>query len=391
MINLTRLLCESAEDSDVLHNSTPRSVAGTKPSVVWNITRRCNLKCQHCHSDSYERDFPGELNWEECRNLIDSLAAFGVRSILFSGGEPLAHPLFFYIAGYSRERGLRITLATNGTLITPDVARKLRAIGISYTGILLNGVGAVHDKFCGVNGAFEKTVAALRACRKAGLKTGVRVNLAQHTFGNLDAILDFIDEENIQRVCFYHLVYCGRGVKLSLLEPGQTRAALDKITDRVEAWNRAGKTREVLTYDQPADAPYLFLRLQKNEPERAAQVFKMIRAVNGDSTASGVGIASIDTQGNVHPDRFWQDYKLGNVREQLFSSIWLNEQDSVLRDLRTRPRPIHGRCARCRFFNLCGGGFRARAWQRYGDPWAEDPDCYLTDEEIADKHGARKT
>lgn len=386
MINLTRLLCGTEQPADSLRygmgHGAPASASERRPIVVWNITRRCNLKCVHCYSDSDAREFPGELSWGECRDVIESLASFGVPALLLSGGEPLIHPLFFFIARYARERGLRLTLSTNGTLITAEVARKLRDIGFSYVGISLDGIGETHDRFRGRDGAFEKAVAAFRHCHAAGQKAGLRLTLTRNTVSDIDRILDFIEAENIQRVCFYHLVYSGRGANLSLLSPHETRAALDKIMDRVETWHRAGIAREVLTVDQPADGPYLLMRL-KDDPARAAKALELLRWNGGGNNGSGIGLANIDTQGNVHPDQFWQSHTLGNVRQNTFNAIWRRTDDPVLQALRQNPRPVKGRCENCRHLRICGGGFRVRAWQKYGDAWAEDPGCYLSDEEIA--------
>ena len=386
MINFTRLLCGVSQPADALRygmgHGAPASAAERRPIVVWNITRRCNLKCVHCYSDSDAKDYPGELTWEQCRAVIDDLADFGVPGLLLSGGEPLIHPRFFDLARYGRERGLRLTISTNGTLITPDTAAQLREIGFAYVGISLDGIGETHDQFRGKVGSFAKAVAAFKYCKAVDQKAGLRLTLTRHTVTDIDRILDFIEAEEIQRVCFYHLVYSGRGVNLSLLEPEEIRTALDKIMDRVEAWHAAGLDREVLTVDQPADGPYLLQRLA-SDPERCAKALELIRWNGGGNHSSGVGIGNIDTQGNVHPDQFWQTYNLGNVKEQPFSQIWSRTDDPILNGLRTRPRPVTGRCATCKYLDLCGGGFRVRAWQRFGDPWREDPGCYLSDEEIA--------
>jgi radical SAM protein with 4Fe4S-binding SPASM domain len=386
MINFTRLLCDVSQPADALRygmgHGAPSSAAQRRPIVVWNITRRCNLKCVHCYSDSDAHDYPGELTWEQCRGVIDDLADFGVPGLLLSGGEPLIHPHFFDIAQHAKARGLRVTISTNGTLITPEIAACIHEIGFAYVGISLDGIGATHDQFRGKPGAFDKAVAAFKYCKAVGQKAGLRLTLTRHTVTDIDRILDFIEAEEIQRVCFYHLVYSGRGVNLSLLEPQEIRTALDKIMDRVEAWHAAGLDREVLTVDQPADGAYLLRRLA-NDPARYAKALELISWNGGGNHSSGVGIGNIDTQGNVHPDQFWQDHTLGNVKERPFSQIWSRTDDAILNGLRTRPRPVTGRCATCRYLDLCGGGFRVRAWQRYGDPWREDPGCYLSDEEIA--------
>jgi radical SAM protein with 4Fe4S-binding SPASM domain len=387
MINLTRLLCGTAQPADALRygigQGAPRSARARKPIVVWNITRRCNLRCAHCYSDSTSRHYPGELTLPQFRATIDDLARFEVPGVLFSGGEPLIHPQFFEIAGYARERGLRLTLSTNGTLIDAEKAARLAALGFAYVGISLDGIGETHDRFRGRTGAFDKTVAAFRHLRSAGQKSGLRLTLTRHTVNDLKRILDFIEAEEIRRVCFYHLVYSGRGAQLSLLEPHETRAALDTIMDRVQAWHRAGQTREVLTVDQPADGAYLWIRLRRQDPPQAARALELLRWNGGGNHGSGVGLANIDTQGAVHPDQFWQNLTLGNVKTAPFSQIWKRDDDAVLNGLRSPERPVGGRCAGCRFRDICGGGFRVRAWQRHGDVWAEDPGCPLTDAEIS--------
>src|SRR5688572_16699474 len=270
MLNITRLYCGISQPADALRYGigpgAPRSAAERKPIVVWNITRRCNLRCLHCYSDSDAREYPGELTFDQCRRVINDLAAFGVPGVLLSGGEPLIHPRFFDIASYARERGLRLTLSTNGTLIDGDAARRIKTLGFAYVGISLDGIGAKHDYFRGRPGAFDKTVQAFRNCKAAGQKVGLRLTLSQNTIADLDGILAFIEREDIDRVCFYHLVYSGRGANLTGVDPSATRVALDKIIDRTAAWAASGRPREVLTVDQPAGGAHLYLRLLGENP-----------------------------------------------------------------------------------------------------------------------------
>lgn len=381
MLNLTRLLCDVPQPADALRygcgHAAPRSAATRKPVVVWNITRRCNLRCLHCYSDSDSKVYPGELDWDQMQSVVEDLAAFGIPALLFSGGEPMIHPRFFDLAESAKSSGLRLTLSTNGTLIDADSALRIRDIGFAYVGISLDGIGATHDHFRGREGAFDKAVAAFRHCKAVGQKVGLRLTLSRPTVQDLGGILDFIEAEKIDRVCFYHLVYSGRGADLALLRPEETRQALDTIMDRVEDWHRRGITKEVLTVDQPADGAYLLHRLEERQSPRYDSARELIEWNGGGAHGSGVGLANIDTQGEVHPDQFWQSLVLGNVKEQPFSRIWTESQDPVLRGLRTSPRPVGGKCADCPDFRWCGGGFRVRAWQRFGDPWAEDPGCYL--------------
>ncbi len=387
MINLTKLYCGLSQSADSLRygqgHGAPKAASERKPIVVWNITRRCNLKCIHCYSDSEAREYPGELSWDQCRGVIDDLAQFGVPGVLLSGGEPLIHPRFFDIAGYARSKNLRLTLSTNGTLIDRDHAQRLKDLGFAYVGISLDGIGATHDHFRGREGCFDKTVQAFRNCKAVGQKVGLRLTLSRNNIDDLDQILNFIEKEDIDRVCFYHLVYSGRGSKMVDVTHDDSRMAVDKIIDRTAQWAASGRPREVLTVDQPADGAYLYLRLLRENPARAEEVMELLKWNGGGAHGSGTGIGNIDTQGNVHPDQFWQTLTLGNVKQRPFSEIWRDQNNETLTALRNRAGRLEGKCASCRFLNVCGGGFRVRAVQVYNNLWAPDPACYLRDEEIA--------
>lgn len=386
MINVTKLFCGLEQPADGLRygqgHGAPLKASERKPVVVWNITRRCNLRCIHCYSDSESREYPGELTWNECMGVLDDLAQYGVPGVLLSGGEPMIHPRFYDLARYARERGLRLTLSTNGTLIDAEAAQKLKDIGFAYVGISLDGIGATHDHFRGRTGAFDKTVAAFRHCKEVGQKVGLRLTLSSNTIADLERILDFIEQESIDRVCFYHLVYSGRGSGVVDVSHEDTRRALDKIIDRTAAWVRRGTPREVLTVDQPADGAYLYLRLLRENPEQAERMMRLLRWNGGSTNSSGRGIGNIDTQGNVHPDQFWQSLTLGNVRQRPFSEIWSDNQHPTLAQLRERVKYLEGRCGSCRFRDTCAGGFRVRALQVHRNLWAPDPACYLRDDEI---------
>lgn len=385
MINLTRLYCDVVQPMDHLRygrgHGAPTTAAERRPIVVWNITRRCNLKCLHCYQDSDSKFYPGELDWDQCVSVVDDLARFKVPALLLSGGEPMIHPKFCELAEYATSKGLHLTLSTNGTLIDAGKAQRLKDIGFSYVGISLDGMGATHDHFRGKTGAFEKAVAAFRHCKAVGQKVGLRLTLSQHNIDDIDNILEFIEQEDIERVCFYHLVYSGRGADLIEVAHEHTRKALDKILDRTAKWVYEGKPREVLTVDQPVDGPYLYMRLLRENPERAAKAMELLTWNGGGANSSGTGISNIDTQGNVHPDQFWHSLNLGNVKDRPFREIWTNRDHPELTALRNRTQHLTGRCASCRWLNVCGGGFRVRALQMTGDFWAPDPSCYLHEEE----------
>jgi radical SAM protein with 4Fe4S-binding SPASM domain len=398
MINLTRLWTGHEQPADGLrygHGHQPAATArGRRPIVVWNITRTCNLRCVHCYSDSMAARYPGELDWEQMRSVVRDLAAYQVPSLLLSGGEPLIHPRFFDLVDLATDAGLKLTISTNGTLITPEKAALLKAANVAYVGISLDGIGEIHDQFRGKQGSFKAAVDGFRACHEAGQKTGLRLTLTRHTVSDIERILDFIEDEEIQRVCFYHLVPTGRGSALQILRPEESRHALDTLIARVEKWDRAGIHRELLTVTQPADGAYLLLRMKRENHPHLEAARKLLGWNGGGANSSGRGIANIDTQGNVHPDQFWQDIRLGNVKQTPFSIIWEGKHGpsaARLEEIRSvgllsnvqRQAKIQGPCGDCRWFTLCGGGFRTRAAAANGHLWGSDPGCYLSESETA--------
>jgi radical SAM protein with 4Fe4S-binding SPASM domain len=394
MINLSTLYCGATSGSDGLRYgarqhapdqpATPRSAAERRPVTVWNITQSCNLRCLHCYSDSEARRYEGELSTEEGYQLLWELARFNVPAVLFSGGEPLVRRDLFDLAVYARFLGLRPTLSTNGTLITPEVARRIKMIGFTYVGISLDGIGEVNDRFRGVQGAFDRALRAFHNCKAVGQRVGLRLTMNRHNAQNLHQIFDLIEREGIDRACFYHLVPAGRGRAIGgeFLSPAEDRAAVDIIIDRTADLIRRGRPVEILTVDNHVDGVHAYLRLLREGSPRAEEVLRQLRWNGGGTYSSGVGIADIDFQGNVHPDQFWMHYNLGNVRRRLFGSIWMDTSDPIMAGLKNRRPLLKGRCRKCRFVDACGGSLRVRADRVYGDPWAPDPGCYLTDEEI---------
>jgi radical SAM protein with 4Fe4S-binding SPASM domain len=398
MINLTRLWTGNAQPADHLRyghgHGAVASARKRRPIVVWNITRTCNLRCIHCYSDSMAQIYPGELDWNQMKKVVADLAGYEVPSLLFSGGEPMIHPRFFDLVDLATEKGLKLTISTNGTLITKEKAARLKAAGVAYVGISLDGIGEIHDHFRGKEGAFKAAVRGFRHCHEVGQKTGLRLTLTRHNVENIERILDFIEEQEIQRVCFYHLVPAGRGSELQVLDPTASRHALDTLIGRVEDWHARGLDRELLTVTQPADGAYLLLRMEREGHPNLDQARELLGWNGGGANSSGRGIANIDTQGNVHPDQFWQDIILGNVKRTPFSTIWeegyaptapiLEEIRRIgLLDRHERQQRMHGRCRACRWFDVCGGGFRTRAAFCNQDLWGSDPGCYLADDEIA--------
>ena len=386
MVNITKLYCGEEQPADGLRyghgHGAPKSAAERRPIVVWNVTRTCNLRCVHCYSDSHAQKYSGELTHEEAKRVIDDLVTFQVPAVLFSGGEPLVRPDLLELMEYAATSGLRVTLSTNGTLIDQPTAQRLHEIGLTYVGISLDGIGETNDLFRGKKGAFDDAVRGMRNCRAVSQKVGLRLTLTRRNCMDLHDIFNFIEAEDIQRACFYHLVYSGRGNAADELTKAEVRRAMDIILERTRSFHERGLKKEILTVDNHADNAYLYLKLGERQSARAEEVYQWMKWNGGGANSSGIGIANIDTQGNVHPDQFWQSATLGNVKQRRFSEIWSDNSIPLLAGLRNRLPLLKGRCGQCRFKEICGGSFRVRAAQVYGDPWASDPACYLTESEI---------
>ncbi len=390
MIGISKLYCGAVEPSDVLRynrqsGQLPSHLlqfsADKKTVVVWNMTRRCNLKCIHCYSNSADIEYPDELTTEEGKKLVDDLAAFGSPVILFSGGEPLLRKDLLELAQYATDKGMRAVISTNGTLITKEIAAKLQKVGLSYVGVSLDGIEKTHDKFRGKKGAFTAAIEGIRNCRDAGIKVGIRFTVNKHNLADVPDMFDLLRKEKIERLCFYHLVYTGRGSKLrdEDLSHEETRTLIDLIAAETKKMFDEGLSPEILTVDNHADGPYLYLKMKKENPERAKEVLELLQMNEGNS--SGVGIGCVSWDGEVYPDQFWRNQSLGNIRKRPFSEIWMDEKNELLMKLKDKKKYVRGRCAKCCWLDVCGGNFRARA-ESTGDIWGHDPACYLTDEEI---------
>jgi 12,18-didecarboxysiroheme deacetylase len=394
MIGISKIYCGTVEPSDALRYGRDSKKLPShllqfsidkKPVVVWNVTRRCNLKCAHCYAHSRDIEYQNELTTEEGKALIDDLADFGCPVILFSGGEPLMHRELPELAAYARSKGIRAVISTNGTLINKEMAKKLKEIGLSYVGISLDGMRETNDIFRGSAGAFDAALEGLRNCRNEGIKVGLRFTINKHNVHDIPAIFDLVEKENIPRICFYHLVYAGRGSDMieEDLSLDESREVVDLLMERTRQLHEKGLPVEVLTVDNHCDGPYIYLKLLKEDPQRAAEVYSLLQMNQGNSTGIGIGCVSWD--GSVHPDQFWRHYTFGNIRERKFSEIWRDTTDELMAGLKDRKPMIKqhaDRCARCKWLEVCNANFRVRAEAVYDNIWADDPACYLTDEEI---------
>ncbi len=385
MISISRLLCGTISPGDSLRYRDSRQgkkAAEPGPVVVWNCTRQCNLHCIHCYAGASSRAETPSMNTKQGMQFIDDLVEFNVPVILFSGGEPLLRDDLFELAGHAAQRGLRVALSTNGTLIDGPIADKIRETGFAEVGISLDGTSSTNDRFRGRDGAYRQALEGIRACVARDIRVSLRLTITKYNHTEIPDIFSLIEHENINRVCFYHLAYSGRGDNLREqdLPHSQKRRVLDMICDRTLDMHRHGHPREVLTVGNHADGVYLYLRAQEQGHEGAGRIRELLKMNGGNN--SGIRIGAVDDKGDVHPDQFWQSYSPGNVLKRKFGDIWMDMSQPVMKGLKNRKHLLKGRCARCAYLDLCNGNLRVRAEAVHGDIWAEDPACYLSDREI---------
>jgi len=390
VIGISKLYCGTVEASDPLRygrksKDLPSHLlqfsSDKKPVVVWNITSACNLRCVHCYAATEIES--RELSTKEGLELIADLRDYGSPVILFSGGEPLIRKDLPDLVKTAAKSEMRAVISTNGTLITRDLSMELSDCGLSYIGVSLDGLQEVNDAFRGVRGAFRSALQGIEHAMREGIKVGLRFTMNRRNASEIPKIFNLMRTEGIPRICFYHLVYTGRARELMEedLSAAQTRDTLDLIMETTKEMIESGRDVEVLTVDNHADGPYVYLRMKQQGHPRADEVLKLLKMNGGNS--SGLGIGCVNWDGEVYPDQFWRTRVLGNVRKRPFSEIWEDRSNEFLMKLKNKKHHVKGRCRRCRWLDVCAGNFRARAEAATDDPWGEDPACYLTEEEIS--------
>lgn len=383
MLNVTALLGSPSPTDDLRygHRSPLRSAGDRRPVVVWSCTRRCNLACRHRDPDPTSQRYH-EMSTGEAMAFVADIAGFGSPALLLSGGEPLMRPDVMEVVEEARARGLPVALSSNGTLIDGHRARRIAEAGVRYVGIGIDGDEAAHDRFRGRRGAHARAVAGIRALKEEGVRVGLRVRLTATAIAQLPWIFALAEREGVDRACFSHLVPAGRGASQEGVPAAATRRAVESIfrwADDLVAFD-AGV--EVLTAGNHADGPALVLREELRDLEAAETMREQLAWNGGARNSSGRGFAAVSCEGRVTPDPFWGGPALGWLAERPLSAIWSDPPD-LLRRLRARSDHLTGRCASCRFLELCGGGLASRALAAGAGLDGSDPGCHLTDAEIA--------
>jgi len=330
---------------------------GSRPSLVsWNITRQCNLTCAHCYRDARENPDPEELTTEEGCRLIEEIASVGFRVLILSGGEPLMRADLYHLIEKAREVGLRPVLGTNGTLITPEAARRLREAGLARAGISLDSADAdYHNRLRGSPTAWQDAVAGMKACLDAGLPFQVNTTVTQQNEGQLLRITDLACELGAAGHHVFFLVPTGRGRDIAdeMVEARRCEQLLEALLQ---------KQRDIDIEIKPTCAPQ-FIRIA--ERLGVATRFQM-------GCLAGRTYCVVTPNGEVQPCPYLP-LGVGRVPVESFASIW--QHAPVFRDL--REKPLEGICSRCRWGKRCFG-CRARAyWATGGNYLAEDPWCAL--------------
>jgi radical SAM protein with 4Fe4S-binding SPASM domain len=379
MINISKLYCGLAGESDDLRYSGDTSLP---PVVVYNCTSRCNLKCLHCYSSSQSNRFDDELDTPRAKLFLSQLTDVNCPVVLFSGGEPLLRQDLFELLEEAKRLGLRTVLSTNGTLIDPTAAEKLAEVGVKYVGISIDGDERFHDRFRQVQGCFKSAVAGIENCQKAGIKTGLRFTITKANAAQIPAVFDIAASLNIRRLCFYHLIRSGRAKDLDpqVLNIEQTRHVLDVIIEKTADFVKKALVDEVLTVGNHADGPYLLTKMAAEQNKRVEKAMRLLLANGGNKI--GQNITCVGWDGRAHPDQFWRNYSLGNVKDKSFKELWENQDDPVLNKLRNKSQFADPRCLRCKWFDLCKGNFRFLDTEIDLEYWLNEPACYLNDNEI---------
>jgi len=360
-----------------LENSSQRELNGN--IMIWNFTNRCNLFCHHCYSkaDPNNKD---TLTFEQICNTIPSMIKAGVKFVIFSGGEPLIRKDIFDIAQVMKEAGIITYLSTNGMYINEKNASKI-VDTFNYIGISVDGIEQIHNKFRGDKNSYKKAIEGIKHIQNAGGNAGIRFTLTKETQDSFYAMFDLVEELGANKLYISHLVYSGRGLdnlKIDITKE-QRREYVNYIIDKAFEYYKNGKDIDLVTGNMEMDAILLLQRFQKEYPQYVDSLTQKLKHWGGNSAGNRLG--NMDWLGNVKPDPFFPQY-IGNYLQTSFEDVWAGKSSDIVEKLRQTPRELGGRCEKCQYIDICNGGSRSRANAIYGDLWAQDPSCYLTDQEI---------
>jgi radical SAM protein with 4Fe4S-binding SPASM domain len=345
--------------------------------VVWNFTNACNLKCKHCYQSARGRS-PDELSLGEKLRLVDELAEAGVVSIAFSGGEPLVSPEFLEVARRASERGMFVALATNGFLITKEVARELREAGVGYVEISLDSANPkAHDEFRGVEGSFERAARAVAHCAEEGIFTCVATTVTKANLREIPRLIELSKRLGARRFMAFNFIPTGRGRDIIGMDPspeereGLLRALYEESKRGIEVLSTAPQYARVCL-----EASHGLVVSPTHFYAGKAEWSLSVLAEFIGGCGAGRLYCAIQPNGDVTPCVFMPGLVVGNIRERAFLEIW-HESDAMNR--MRRRELLSGNCGQCPYKFVCGG-CRARALAYFGDFMAPDPGCIRNEE-----------
>jgi heme b synthase len=337
--------------------------------IAWEITRRCNLNCVHCRSSSgLEAKGHPDFTLDEAKRVLDDIASYAKPVVVLSGGEPLLRPDVFDIAQYGTDLGLRMCLATNGTLVTQEICAKIKAAGIKMVSLSLDGASAqVHDNFRNQPGAFGGTLNAAKLFKENGISFLINSSFTKRNQEEIPKIYHLAKELGATAWYMFMIVPTGRGEDImdELIAP--------EDYEKLLVWHYEMEKGEKDLLVRPTCAPnYYRVVLQQAKEKGDDYERRSLQFSTGGSKGCLAGqlISLIDVDGNVLPCSYFP-MAAGNIREKSFKEIW--EHSELFHDLRNF-KAYKGRCGSCEYVNVCGG-CRARAYAVTGDYMAEEPYC----------------
>ena len=334
--------------------------------VAWETTRNCNLSCQHCRASAGRGPYRGELDTEACLRLVDQMAAAGSPIIILTGGEPLLRPDIFTIARYGTDRGLRMVMAPNGTLITVDNARRMKEAGIQRISISIDGATPdSHDRFRGVPGAYEGALRGARLAADAGIDFQLNTTITRKNIDQIPAIMELAEKIGAVAHHIFLLVPTGRGKDMAdqAISAEDYEKTLNWFYDRK-------KTTDLQLKATCAPQYYRILRQRARQEGQTIsfQTHGLDAVTRG--CLGGTSFCFISHVGIVQPCGFLE-LDCGDVTKEPFDKIW--RESAIFLKLRDFSN-LKGKCGRCEFKNVCGG-CRARAYEATGDYLEEEPLC----------------
>ncbi|MEM4474778.1 MAG: radical SAM protein [Candidatus Bathyarchaeia archaeon] len=339
--------------------------------VSYSITRKCNLKCKHCYSDAIDKPAPDELSTAEAKRLLDDIANWGIKLLIIDGGEPLCRDDFYEIVEYASNKGIKVVVGSNGTLIDKQSAIKMKEAKVQCVAISIDGAKPeTHDSFRGEDGAFHKAIEGARICREVGLPFQFNIVIRKQTLNEIPDMLKLAVESGANAVEFFDLVQVSR-VKERCLEE-----VLDKSERRkVMEWLAETQRDCPIVIRVPTCPMYpLILKEKKIQPKQfpASVLTRIPYYDRGCAAGMPNGYITVLSNGDVIPCMLLQ-VKLGNIREKNIVKIW--EESPILAKLRSREL-LEGECGKCAYRNTCAG-CRGRAYEETGNVLASDPGCWL--------------